>query len=387
MAEVLTPDICVIGGGPAGQRLAVTAANSGVPVVLIEKGRLGGADLAHGSGPSKALIAAAGLYDTLRRGPAMGVSGAPLQVNFARLREHVLAAAASVEPAFSAARLAALGIRVIPGEAKFVDRRAVVADGIVIRARRFVLATGAVPSLPAIPGLAGVEPMRLDDAFDLTRKPAHLLLLGAGPHALELAQAYNRLGVDTTVIGGEAPLADEDPELAAIVLGRLAAEGVRFRTGKPVSGVARRRGGIRVTLAGEEEAVDGSHLLLAMGRAPNIAGLRLEAAGIAFDPDGVVVDRLCRTTNRRVYAIGDVVAGPASVARAEHQIDRILLAILYRLPFREYAGRVPQAMFTDPGLARIGLSEAEANRIDRSVRVFRYPVLAGEASAGERLSE
>lgn len=200
MSEELRSDICVIGGGPAGIAVATAAANNAVPVVLVERGKPGGGDLARGSVPSKALLAAAGLYESLRRGPMMGVSGAPLQVSFAKIREHILAVTEAIARNVSAERLSALGVRVVSAAGHFVDRHTLVAGDVVIRARRFVVATGSRPARPKIIGTKDIEYLTTDTAFDISRKTAHLIVLGATAEGLELAQAYNRLGIDATVI-------------------------------------------------------------------------------------------------------------------------------------------------------------------------------------------
>jgi pyruvate/2-oxoglutarate dehydrogenase complex dihydrolipoamide dehydrogenase (E3) component len=387
MAEELTPDICVIGGGPGGVAVALGAAARGVPVVLVEKGRMGGANLVHGAVPSAALMTAADHYEFLRRGPALGVTGAPLQVNFGKVHDHIQSVTDAVAPNVSAERLRALGVNVILAAARFADRRTLVAGETTIKARRFVVATGAVPALPSIPGLDGIEIMTLDSAFEMTRKPAHLLVLGAGPRGLELAQAYSRLGVDTTVIDAAHALPDDDPELVQIVLDRIRAEGVRIRAGVKIAGIARRRGGIRVTLedAENEPPIDGSHLLVATGSAPNIADLGLDAAGVTHDRQGIAVDRLLRTSNRRVYAIGDVVAGPAFANRAEYQAGRVLAAFLYRLPLRDHPSAVPTVTFSDPALAKVGLTEEDARRIRPTIRILRFPFAENDRAQAERM--
>ncbi|MCR4281464.1 MAG: FAD-dependent oxidoreductase, partial [Bauldia sp.] len=278
MAEELTPDICVVGGGPGGIAAALAAVAEGVPAVLVEKGTPGGANLAYGAIPSKALIAAADIHEALRAGTGLGVTGAPLQVNLGRVRDHIVAVTEAIAPRLSAERLTALGVRVIAGNASFTARRTLAAGDYVIRPRRVVLAVGSVPAVPDIPGLETVEYATLADGFDLSRKPAHLLILGAGRHVMELAQAYNRLGIDATVLDEGRAFPDDDPELAAIVVDRLRAEGVRVRTGVRIVSVARRRGGIRFTVADPvegESVVDGSHLLVATGRSPDIEGLSL----------------------------------------------------------------------------------------------------------------
>lgn len=387
MAEMITPDICVVGGGPAGIALALRAARESVPVVLIEKGHPGGADLSYGSIPSKALIAAADHHEFLRGGPAFGVTGAPLQVNFGKVSDHIRSVGNAVAPRVSAERLAALGVHVIGAPARFLDRRTVLAGEFTVIARRFVLATGAIPAVPEIPGLAEVDYMTPESAFDITRKPAHLLVLGAGSYALELAQTYSRLGVDTTIIDSNTALPDEDPELATVVVDRLRAEGVRIRDRVTISGIVRRRGGIRLTVVedGTEIPIDGSHLLVIAGRSPDVADLGLSAAGIAYDNQGVTVDGLMRTTNRRVYAIGDVVAGPAAVARGDRQAELVLRSILYRLPKRGFSADVPTVTYTDPGLARIGISESEARRRNDKVRVLRFPFVENDLAQIEHM--
>ena len=392
MAEELSPDICVIGGGPGGIAAATAAAAEGVSVVLVEKGRFGGTNLVSGAVPSKALLAAAEIYEALRTGPALGVTGAPLQVNLGKVRDHIVAATEAIARNVASERLAAKGIRVITGEARFANPGMIVVGEAAITARRFVLAIGSVPAMPALSGLDTVETMTFAEGFELARKPAHLLILGAGRYALEFAQAYARLGIDATVIDEAPALSDDDPELAAVVVDRLRAEGIRIRAGVKIHGIARRRGGIRVTLAdpgdaeagGAEIAVDGSHLLVATGRAPAVGNLGLAAAGIDSDDSGIVVDRKLRTTNRRVYAIGDAVAGPALAVRAEYQARAVVRSILYRLSRREDDTAIPRVAFTDPALAAVGLGEAEARGRHPDARVLRFPFMENDRAHIER---
>ena len=389
MPETLTPDICVIGGGPAGIAAALAAAGEGVSVVLVEKGALGGSDLAIGSVPSKALLAAAEVNELLRRGPAIGVTGAPLQVNFAKLREHLAAVSATIAANITAERLTALGVRVVNAAARFTDRDTVEAGDVTIRARRTILAVGAGPAPPAIPGLDGVDFLTVASLFDLARRPTHLIVLGAGREGMELAQAINRLGIDTTVLDRGPALPDADPELAAIVVERFRAEGIRVRVGVDIVSVGRRRGGVRFTVSdpqGDAAAIDGSHLLVATGRKPNVDGLNLDIAGIRADATGIVVDRNLRTGNRRVYAIGNAIAGPADAARAQVQAAQVVRAILFRLPLADRSDEAPFVAFTDPGLAAVGIGEAEARRRHGAgVRVLRFPFAENDRAQIERM--
>jgi pyruvate/2-oxoglutarate dehydrogenase complex dihydrolipoamide dehydrogenase (E3) component len=387
MADALTPDICVIGGGPSGIAAARAAAAEGVSVVLVEKRALGGANLAEGAVPLAALMAAAGLSDALRRGPAMGVSGAPLQVNLAKTREHIVGARAALAAGISAGHLAAEGIKVIAARARFLNQSAVAAGEAVIRARRFILAVGSRAAAPDLPGIANVDHLAAAEAFDFARKPSHLIVLGATAHGLALAQAHQRLGIDTTVIDEGPVLPDEDAELAGILRNLLAREGLRVRAGVKVDKITRRRGGLRVALRDPAEGdivVDGSHLLLAAGRRPAIDGLGLDTAGIAHDDTAIAV-RGFRTANRRVYAIGDAIAGPASVARAEAEARAVVRSILLRLPVRHDPLSV-RATQTDPALASVGLGEAGAGKTGR-VRIWRYPFAEGDRAVAERVPE
>ena len=386
MSDERAPEICVIGGGPGGIALAVAAANQGLPVILIEKDELGGANLREGGIPSKALLAAAGLYESLRRGPAVGVTGAPLQVNFGKVQDHLRSVAEALAPNVSSERLGALGVTVVRSEARFVDRRTVLAGEATIRARTFVIATGSVPAPPSYTGIETVEALDIAAALDVSGKPSHLIVLGASPRGLELAQAYNRLGVDASVIDAEAALPGEDPELVAPLLDRLRAEGIRVRDRAAVNGITRRKGGVRVTVTenGEEIAVDGSHLLVVPGRLPNVAGLGLDAAGVDHAPSGIVVDRTLRTTNKRVYAIGDAVAGMASANRAEHHAALVLRSIARRRHSGDAESAVPFVIFTDPQFARVGLSEEEARAKHRNLRILRVPFAENDLSQAER---
>ncbi|MEJ0011889.1 MAG: FAD-dependent oxidoreductase [Bauldia sp.] len=387
MADELTPDICVIGAGPGGIAAATAAAAEGVPVILIEKNRTGGHNLASGTVPAKALLAAAAIHETLRTGPAFGVTGAPLQVDLGRVREHIEEATAAIARNVTPERLTALGVKVIAGNARFANPDLVVVDNTAIRARRIIIATGSVPAVPQIPGLETVDAMSLADGFDLARRPAHLIVLGADRYALEFAQAYSRLGIDTTVVDEGAAIPDVDPEMATILLDRLRAEGIRVRTGVKISEIARRRGGVRMLLTDPAEgeiAVDGSHIIIAAGRWPDVEGLGLAAGQIQWDKAGIVVDKGLRTTNRRVYAIGDVIAGAPLAARAELQAAAVVRSILYRVPFTDETANVPAVAFTDPGLASVGLDEPAARLLHRDVRIIRVPFAESDRAHIER---
>ena len=221
----------------------------------------------------------------------------------------------AIAPTDSAERFSGLGVRVIKGHAKFKDHRTViVGDDYEIRARRFVIATGSAPACPPIPGLDEGPYLTNETVFDLAERPDSLIIIGAGPIGLEMAQAFRRLGSAVTVLEAAMPLAKDDPECAAIVLDQLDREGIVIRSGVSVTRVKHANGRVSVTLAGagSEETVEGHALLVATGREPTTDGLDLDAAGIKYGRAGIQVNKRLKTSNRRVYAIGDVAAGQCS---------------------------------------------------------------------------
>ena len=329
MPEILKPDICVIGAGSGGLTVAAAAAAFGVDVVLIERDRLGGDCLNTGCVPSKALIAAAGRAQAIRDAPAFGIGAGEPEIDFKAVHAHVHDVIATIAPNDSVERFTSLGVRVVQAEAAFADRRTVVAGDYRIRARRFVIATGSRPSIPPVPGLDTVPYLTNETIFDLDRLPAHLIIIGGGPIGVELAQAYVRLGARVTVLEAATALGRDDPELAAQVLRRVRADGVDIRERAKITRVAKRgRTGVRITFEteGGQEVADGTHLLVATGRLPNVENLDLEAARVVHNREGVrgrqqfadlqpprLCDRRCR---RRppVHPLGPAIMPASSCA-------------------------------------------------------------------------
>jgi pyruvate/2-oxoglutarate dehydrogenase complex dihydrolipoamide dehydrogenase (E3) component len=375
MAELLTPDICIIGAGAGGLSVAIAAAALKVPVVLVESNRMGGDCLNTGCVPSKALLAAGKRAETIRRALPFGVAPSCPAVDFARVHQHVQGVIATLAPNDSAARLVGLGVRVIAGTGRFIDPDTVaVGDDIKIRARRVVVATGSRPALPAIAGLDQVPYFTNETIFSLTECPAHLIVIGAGPGGLELAQAHRRLGAQVTVLEAVAPLSRQDPECAAIVLNQLRREGIAIREGVAIESIAQ-GATVRVRLAGPcgTQTLEGSHVLIATGRRPRVEALDLKAAGIAAGPEGIEVDKRLLTTNRRVYAIGDVTGDPQFTHVSNYHAGLVIRNALFRLPVDRHAGVVPAVVHTDPELAQVGLTADQAQAQHRSVHVLRWP--------------
>ena len=284
MVKILTPDICVIGAGPGGLAVATGAAAYGVRVVLVDKGPTGSVEPNRGTLPSWALSAAARQAQAMRTGAAFGIAEADPEIDFKAVMAHVREVAAGAAPAFSAERLATLGVTVIKAEARFIGRRRLIAGDTEIRARRYVLATGSAPIVPAIPGIEEIGCLTSDTVFQLGRRPGHLIILGGSSTGLELAQAFRRLGSQVTVLEASTVLPGEDPEMAAVVVRKLRAEGVIIREGVKATAVERRgKTSVRVLIETEAGAgeVDGSHLLAAAGRTPDIGSLDLKKARVA----------------------------------------------------------------------------------------------------------
>ena len=371
----------MIGAGSGGLSVAAAAAALDVPVVLIEKGKMGGDCLNYGCVPSKALLAAARHATEPRRVTPFGLNLPRAEIDFAKVNAHVHAVIAAIAPNDSKERFTGLGVHVIEGVARFTDKATVAVGDFTIRARRFVVATGSSPAVPPIPGLSETPYLTNETIFERKRCPEHLIIIGAGPIGIELAQAHRRLGAKVTVLEAATPLANEDPECAATVLAQLEREGVAIRAGVAVTRVAQHDGKIQV-VAGEE-TIEGSDLLIATGRRPNVDGLDLAAAGIDFDQRGIAVGKGLKTSNKRVYAIGDA-AGGHFTHTANYHAGIVLRNALFRLPAKANDETVPWVTFTDPELAHVGLTEARARERFKAIRVLRWPYHENDRAQAER---
>lgn len=391
MADALKPDLCVIGAGSGGLTVAAAARAFGASVVLIEQGKMGGDCLNTGCVPSKALIAAAGFAKAARRGPEFGVSFGARRVDFGQVHDHIMGVIDTIAPNDSVERFEALGAHVIKAPARFIDKRTVEAGGQMIRARRFVVATGSRPSIPPIEGLEQTPFLTNETIFALKDKPDHLLIIGGGPIGIELAQAYARLGSQVSVIEMADMLSKDDPELTEFVLRRVAEDGVTLRPKTKIVSTAAEDGGVTVTVMGQdgEEVLTGSHLLVATGRTPSVAELGLEAAGVTFSDAGIGVNAHLRTSNRRIFAIGDVVAGGLKFTHVSgYHAGLVVRSALFGLPAREKRGIIPWVTYTDPEIANVGLTEPMAReRLGDKFKVVRWSFAENDRAQTERRPE
>jgi pyruvate/2-oxoglutarate dehydrogenase complex dihydrolipoamide dehydrogenase (E3) component len=389
MSETIEADLCVIGAGSAGLSVAAGASQMGAPTVLIEAGAMGGDCLNEGCVPSKSLLAAAHVGHVIRHGARFGVDGHEPEVDFARVHDHVHAVIESIAPIDSQERFEGLGVRVIRARAAFVSKDEVCAGETSIRARRFVIATGSRPAVPPIPGLAGVPFHTNETIFDNRTAPSHLIVIGGGPIGCELAQAHRRLGVEVTVLDLGPILPKDDPELVAVVRRELEAEGVTLLERIRVEGVEPAGNGVavRVRADGAARRIEGSDLLIATGRAPNVENMGLEAAGVEHDARGIKVDRRLRTSNRRAFAIGDVIGGYQFTHVGSYHAGIVIRNALFRLPAKVDHRALPWVTYTDPELAQVGLTEAQAREQGHAVEVLCWPFVDNDRARTERATE
>lgn len=389
---VLAPDICVIGAGAAGLAVATAAAAFGVSVVIIERDSMGGSA---GDGAVMALAAAGARAQAVREARHFGVAAGEPEVNDAQLHDHVQRVLAAAAPNVSAERMTALGATVIRGEGRFISRSTVVVGEQTIKARRFVIATGARNIAPPVPGLDAITCLTDESLASATRRPGRLVVLGGGATGAAIAQAMARLGSAVTLIDSATLLGNEDPEAVGMLRRALMRDGVALHESTQVLRAQPVRGGVRLAIAagedGAEQTVEGTHLLLATPRMPAIETLDLELAGIAVEAGGIRVDRGLRTSNRRVYAIGDCVGGSLGALRgghvAEEQARLVLRNALFRQPGRFDANLVPRLTQTHPEIAAVGLSEDEARARARAIRVLRWPYVESARAHAERTTE
>jgi pyruvate/2-oxoglutarate dehydrogenase complex dihydrolipoamide dehydrogenase (E3) component len=385
MAEIKT-DICVIGAGSGGLSVAAGAAQMGASTVLIERGVMGGDCLNYGCVPSKSMIAAGRAADTIRHAGRFGVNGHEPQIDFGRVHDHIHGVISAIAPNDSVERFEGLGVKVIRASARFTAPDTVEANGTTIKARRFVLATGSRAAHPPIPGLNDIPFLTNETIFERKSAPEHLIVIGGGPIGMEMAQAHRRLGAEVTVLQKGTILPKDDPDLVTVVRNRLTAEGVDLREGVGIARVERHGNGIAAVLS-DGTRIEGSDLLVAAGRQANVDGLGLEAAGIEFSPKGVKTDARLRTTNRRVFAVGDVAGGPQFTHIAGYHAGIVIRNILFRLPAKVDYSALPWVTYTDPELAHAGLTESQAREAHKDIRVLTWSFEENDRAQTERETE
>ena len=381
--------VCIVGGGSAGLSLASGLAQLGLSVVLLERGEMGGDCLNSGCVPSKALLASAKQAVLGQQDLRFGLQMPSPAVDWPAVQQQIEAVQAKIAPHDSQERFEGLGVRVIRSTARFVDRQTIAAEGEEIRARRFVLATGSRPFIPPIEGLDKVPYLTNETLFGRLGQGAitHLLVLGGGPIGLEMAQAHRRLGVPVTLVEKATILPQDDPELVAYLRRQLDAEGVRLCEGTEIRRVQQDEKGLTLYGSNEEAVASGSHLLVAAGREPQVDGLNLAAAGVEMTPRGITVDARLRTTNPRVFAMGDVTGGAQFTHWSSYHASLLVRQLAFRLAARVDTRQLPWVTYTSPEIAQVGLSEAQAEAHGIKVSILRQHYSGLDRAVTERYGE
>lgn len=383
MPQTMNADICIIGAGSGGLSVAAGAAQLGRKVVLVEKGEMGGDCLNYGCVPSKALIAAAARAQEMREAGGFGVKSVEPDIDFSAVIDHVRAVIAEIAPHDSVERFEGLGVTVIRAAGEFIGPRTIRAGDAEIAAKRIVIATGSSPFVPPIPGLDAVPYFTNETIFENRARPEHLIVIGGGPIGVELAQAHRRLGSGVTIVEADTLLNRDDPEAVEIVRTRLKKEGVALREKSKAARVEKAGDRIRLTLD-DGETVLGSNLLIAVGRRANLAGLSLDKAGVALDGGKLRLDARLRTTNRRVYAIGDAAGGLQFTHVAGDHASTLVKNILFKAPATRRDALAPRVTYCSPEVASVGVSESEAQKSGVTYSLARWALADNDRARAER---
>jgi pyruvate/2-oxoglutarate dehydrogenase complex dihydrolipoamide dehydrogenase (E3) component len=380
----LKTDLLVIGAGSGGLSVAAGAVRMGASVIMLEGHKMGGDCLNFGCVPSKALIASGKAAYAQSHAVQYGVADQTPQADYAAAKDHVADVIAQIEPVDSQDRFEGLGVRVIRDYGEFISPTEVKAGEHIITARRVVIATGSSPLVPPIPGLDSVPFETNETLFDLREKPGHLLIVGGGPIGMEMAQAHRRLGCAVTVIEGAKVLGNDDPEMAAVVIDQFRAEGIDIAEDALAAEIRGTAGAIEIETK-DGRIFKGTHLLMAVGRKANTQRLNLEVAGIETTKRGIKVDASLRTTNKRVYAIGDVAGGLQFTHVAGYHAGLIIRQALLGLPAKQRTDHIPWASYTDPELAQVGQTEAQARKEHGgNLEVVRFHYSHNDRAIAER---
>lgn len=385
MSQNITADICVIGGGSGGLSVAAGASQMGASVVLLEKAKMGGDCLNSGCVPSKSMIAAAHAAHASRDAARFGIDVSEPAIDFQRVHDHVHGVIAAIAPHDSVERFEGLGVKVIEEAGRFTGPRTVQAGDTTITAKWFVVSTGSHAGAPPIPGLDTVPYLTNETVFERTTAPAHLIIIGGGPIGSELAQAHRRLGCEVTILDIGKTLSNDDQELAEVVRTAMLREGVVIRDGIKIESVEKTATGIAVNIVDNDtaERIEGSDLLVAAGRVPNLDGLDLEKAGIEFDRRGIKVDARLRTKNKRIFAIGDAAGSFQFTHVAGYHAGIVIRNALFRQPAKVDYSALPWVTYTDPELANVGLNEKQAREKYGDIRVLRHPFAENDRAQAE----
>ncbi|MCT4635092.1 MAG: FAD-dependent oxidoreductase [Rickettsiales bacterium] len=387
---ILKPDFCIIGAGSGGLSFAAGAVQMGASVVLLERNKMGGDCLNYGCVPSKALISAAKIAHKIKLAEEFGWSIDKAKVNFKKVHDHVRSVIDAIAPNDSVDRFEKLGAHVILKEGKFIDEETIELDNQLIKAKRFIIATGTSPFIPSIKGLPSVPYHTNETIFDLQELPEHLVVIGGGPIGIEMAQSFSRLGSKVTVLEAFTALPKDDPEITSKLKNILNKDGVEIYEHVQILEIEKSKNDIHITYKveeGKEEQIIASHVLVATGRRPNIKSLDLEKAKINSSLRGIIVNEHLQTSNSKVYAIGDCSGGYQFTHVAGYHASLAIKNSIFRLRSKVYTQAIPWVTYTDPELAHVGFLESQLKEQNIDYKVLHMGFNENDRAQAERETE
>ena len=380
-------DVVIIGGGSGGLVVASAAAQLNAKVALVEKARLGGDCLWFGCVPSKSLLHASRVAHEVKTSSRFGIYTTPPDIQFSEATGHVQQVISKIQPHDSPERFESLGVEVIFGEGEFKDEKTFSVNGRDLKARAFVVSTGSRPKVPPIEGIEEAGFLTNEQVFSLKERPESLAVIGAGPIGCELGQAFHRLGSQVTMVSSrDHILPKEDPEAALVVEKQLEADGINVLRGARAQKVEVIDGKKHLWVGDEKVVVD--EILVSSGRVPNVHSLNLEAAGVKYNEQGLEVNEKLQTSNKRIYGCGDVIGGYQFTHVAGYEAGVVVQNALFFPSAKADYRVVPWATFTEPELARVGLSEAQAKeRYGDDVEVLKQEFADVDRAQAEGATE
>jgi pyruvate/2-oxoglutarate dehydrogenase complex dihydrolipoamide dehydrogenase (E3) component len=384
--ELIRVDICIIGAGAAGLSVAAVAAQLDRKVALIEEHKMGGDCLNYGCVPSKALLAAAHKVSEIEEAREMGIKAENVKVDFKKVQTHVQNVIKAIEPHDSVERFEGLGVKVLTGRGEFISRHQVKCGNKVVQAKYFIIATGSKAFIPPIEGLDKVPFLTNETIFDLKTCPKHLVVIGGGPIGLEMAEAHCKLGAKVTVLEAFHILPKDDPEFVKILKKKLMTGGVDIKEGVKIQKISRKKGNIEIH-CDNRKIIKASHLLIATGRRANLKGLNLEAAKIKTDEGLIVLDNRLRSSNKKIFVLGDAAGGAQFTHFAGYHAGIAIKNILFKIPAKAKDYVLPWVTYTKPELAHTGLTLVDARKKHDDIDIVTWPYLENDRALANRQTE